>query len=175
MGRPKQAVEIEGRTLLTRAVEACLAGGCSPVRAILGAGVADLARWVPGGAEVVVHVGWAEGIGSTVRVAIAAVAADPDRPDAVLLAVCDQPAFDAAVVRRLLRTRERSAAPIVASAYAGTVGVPAVFDRVIWPELAALAGDCGARDVIRRDPDRVCAVPWPPGARDVDRPADLDA
>ena len=65
--------------------------------------------------------------------------------------------------------------PIVAPAWNGQRGHPVAFQRSIWPALAALAGDVGARPVVARygateitvDDAGVCA--------DVDTPDDLAA
>jgi molybdenum cofactor cytidylyltransferase len=64
---------------------------------------------------------------------------------------------------------------VVASEYQGVLGVPALFGAALLDELAALEGDIGARQVIRRDPARVTAVPFPEGALDVDDEGDLTA
>ena len=63
--------------------------------------------------------------------------------------------------------------PLISSAYAGTVGVPALFDREFFPELTALSGSEGARSLIRRHADEVLQIPWPEGALDLDLPDDL--
>ena len=97
-------------------------------------------------------------------------------PDAAVLAGCDQPALSADVLRRLIeayRDRKDPAATMAACAYAGILGVPALFARGEFGRLAVLEGDRGARDLLRERPGRVVRVPWPEGARDVDRPADL--
>jgi CTP:molybdopterin cytidylyltransferase MocA len=53
------------------------------------------------------------------------------------------------------------------------LGTPALFAAVEFAALDALAGDRGARDLLRARSDRVSSISWPEGARDVDGPEDL--
>ncbi len=55
----------------------------------------------------------------------------------------------------------------------GVLGAPAAFAGAVFGEVAALRGDRGARDVVRRDPSRVRAIALRDAALDVDRPTDL--
>lgn len=93
--------------------------------------------------------------------------------DGALLMLCDQLRVDADHLRSLITTFERTRAPIVASAYAGTRGVPALFARALFPELEALPPTGGARGLIARDPSRVVEVPLPGGEEDVDTAEDV--
>jgi molybdenum cofactor cytidylyltransferase len=60
----------------------------------------------------------------------------------------------------------------VGSAYGGTTGVPAIFERSRFHELCALEGDRGARALLRGD---VGSVDWPDGAIDLDTASDVSA
>ena len=51
--------------------------------------------------------------------------------------------------------------------------MPAIFPRSAFRDLAELRGDVGAREVLRRNPDRVLRVPMPSAALDVNTPEDL--
>jgi molybdenum cofactor cytidylyltransferase len=65
MGRPKQLLKLEGRTLLRRAAEEALASGCWPIVTVLGAFADRLRKEVADlGVTVVTHRRWAEGLGS---------------------------------------------------------------------------------------------------------------
>ena len=54
--------------------------------------------------------------------------------------------------------------------YSGTPGNPVVFRRTVFPELLAITGDRGARDVIQQKRDAVLRVPFP----DLSVPLDVD-
>lgn len=171
LGKPKQLIEIEGETLLRRTVRLALEAGCAPVFVVLGY-EAERMRAEIDGATAVINEEWAEGMGSSLRRGMEAAMAV--KPVGVLLLVCDQPRLTAEHLRKLMAAQDGDAGRIVASGYAGRVGVPAVFGRGYFAELRAVEGDRGAREVIRRHGDAVRAVEWPEGQIDLDRPEDLE-
>ena len=67
-GGPKAPAVIDGERLVDRAVRVMREGGCDPVVVVLGAWVGD----VPG-AHIVVNDAWSEGMGSSLRVGLAAL------------------------------------------------------------------------------------------------------
>ena len=83
------------------------------------------------------------------------------------------PASAADDLKRLAGTWRKQPQYIAAALYSGTVGVPAIFPRSLFPELAQLRGDAGARVLLRRNAARVVRVPMPSAAIDVDTPEDL--
>jgi molybdenum cofactor cytidylyltransferase len=93
---------------------------------------------------------------------------------AIVLLVCDQPFVDRDVIRTLIALRAKTGKLIVACGYAGTIGVPALFDRECFPELLALADNTGAKPIILVNPGRVAELPFPEGARDLDTIADFE-
>lgn len=175
LGRPKQLLEIEGRPLVARVAEAALAGGASPVVVVLGAN-AEQIRPALQGLEVrlVLNQDWAEGMASSVRAGLHALGQITLRLDAVLLTVCDQPAFDAGTVRSLAAALQSSSRGIAAARYAGRHAVPAIFRREHFFALTRLKGDQGARALLQEKPDDVVAVDLPALALDLDTPGDLD-
>ena len=92
-----------------------------------------------------------------------------------MLLACDQPAVDSGTIRRLTEAFRPPDATIVACAYAGVAGIPALFGWRHAAELLELRGDTGARAVLRRHPDRVRTVGCPEAETDVDAPEDLRA
>ncbi len=170
LGRPKQLLLHEGRTLVRRAAEAAVGAGCEPVVVVLGAhGEAVAGELADLPVRTVDNPEWREGMGGSLRVGVRAL----PEVDAVLVLLCDQLRVDAAHLKALMDTFTRTHAPIVASGYEGARGVPALFSRALLPELEALEADQGARKVIVRDPTRVVEVPLPGGGEDVDTAADL--
>lgn len=61
-----------------------------------------------------------------------------------------------------------STASIAAAEYDGTLGVPAVFGRKHFDELATLPDAVGAKPILQRHADCVAAVPMPEAATDID-------
>jgi molybdenum cofactor cytidylyltransferase len=170
-GSAKQLVRINGRPLLhtvvTRAAE--ITGNALFV--VLGAGAAELApllKHSPG--SVLVNQEWREGIGSSIRAAVTRL---PAACNGVMLLLADQAAVTAEDLRRLAGAWRRQPQYIAAALYAGGSGAPAIFPRSAFRDLAELRGDVGAREVLRRNPDRVVRVPMPSAALDVNTPDDL--
>jgi molybdenum cofactor cytidylyltransferase len=111
---------------------------------------------------------WQRGIGSSIRSGIQElINSSPDIEASVLL-VCDQPAVDARVIEQLVALRETTGKSIVASSYAGTLGVPALFARSIFEELLSLGDQAGAKSIVLRSSDRVASFPFPEGQIDID-------
>jgi molybdenum cofactor cytidylyltransferase len=117
--------------------------------------------------ELVVNPRWQDGLSTSIDVALTLLEATAG-VDAVLFTTCDQPQVSPELLRELIGMYAARRAPIVACAYAGTVGVPALFDRSLFQELRALRGDAGAKRVIERHLAAVASVAFPDGALDID-------
>ena len=113
----------------------------------------------------VVHcAGHAEGMGATLRAGAASL--PPDAAGAFVF-LGDMPRVPAAVLAPL------AAAP----SHAGQRGHPVLFGAALLPQLKALSGDAGAREVLKALADRLALVATDdPGVLvDIDRPGDLAA
>ena len=89
---------------------------------------------------------------------------------AAIVLLGDQPFVGAGAVERLVAAFEVGAKIAVAT-YGGERRNPVLFSREVWPLLEAeLAGDEGARSVLRRHPDLVVEVP----CDGVGAPTDVD-
>jgi molybdenum cofactor cytidylyltransferase len=184
LGRPKQLVVHDGRPLVVRAADAARRAGTNPVVVVLGA-EADAVRAVLADLPVVqvVNARWADGMGTSVAEGMRAIIEHAPALRGVLLLLADQPLVDHAALARLLaRWGEADISAgdgdahvtIAAAAYAGTVGVPAVFGRAHFDSLRSLAPDAGAAALLRATGARVLRVPMPEAATDIDTPVDLD-
>jgi CTP:molybdopterin cytidylyltransferase MocA len=175
MGSPKQLIELDGKPLIVRAAEAALAAQVWPVVVVLGAHAAAI-RPVLAHLPVLIveNSAWSEGMASSIREGISAIRQFSRGIDAAILALCDQPAFSAETVARLLQGHRTTGRGIVAARYDGRLGAPALFTREHFAALAALTGEEGARDLINGDPVRVATVDLPELAHDLDTPADLN-
>lgn len=180
LGQPKQLLMHGGETLLLRAIRLATEAGATPVIAVLGAnsrlirGTVDLANSIP-----VINHSWEEGISTSIHAGLHAldeVALDEARPlsEGALILACDQLRLTANHLRALMETFDAPAEPsIIASAYAGVLGIPAVFPRTVFQQLRALRGDKGARTLLAQPPCPLIAVPFEGGEVDIDEPGDL--
>jgi molybdenum cofactor cytidylyltransferase len=92
--------------------------------------------------------------------------------DAALFMTCDQPMVTAEILEQIVAAFAAGRPSAVACEYRGTVGVPALFDRLLFGELRALDGDQGAKRVIERHLERVRRISFEPGSLDIDTPQD---
>ena len=171
LGTPKQLLQdSSGETLIVRAVQTALASACRPVGVVLGA-AADTIRPVLDGLPVTVAVNpdWETGMAGSLQVGLAALG----NADAALVMLCDQPGVTPALLNSLADAYQTTGHALVACEYGGTVGVPALFDRSLFPELLALRGEQGARRVIQSYAGPQSRVPFPEGLSDVDTAADM--
>jgi molybdenum cofactor cytidylyltransferase len=168
-GQPKQLIPFRGKSLIRRIVDAACEAGCSPVVVVIGSEDGKLQRELDGtGAVTAQNKQWQRGIGSSIRCGIEGLMRISPDVEASVLVVCDQPAVDAHVIQRLIALRETTGKSIVASSYADTLGVPALFTCSVFGELLSLGDTAGAKSIVLRDPERVASFPFPEGQTDID-------
>lgn len=154
LGHPKQLVRVHGETLLARSVRLALAAELASICVVLGAHADTIApalaeyAWQP--AITVLHnLDWEQGIATSIRTGIA-YASEVASCDGSLLMACDQPFLSVEHLRALGAAFDQHRQQrIIASRYAETAGIPAVFPRSSFPALLALEGDQGARQLLR--------------------------
>jgi molybdenum cofactor cytidylyltransferase len=125
--------------------------------------------------ECVVNADAAAGQSTSVRAGLASLSPDVE---AAVFILGDQPGIEPDVIDALIAAWRASGSPVAAPRYEDRMGNPVLFDRRVFPELAALEGDTGARPVVRtyHDSGELQVVPVagkaPP---DVDTEADYAA
>lgn len=176
LGSPKQLLLVDGQPLVVRAAQAALTAGAWPVVVVLGAH-AELIRPTLARLPVltVENSAWPEGMAASIRTGITTLGQFSRTLDATLIALCDQPAFNATVIAQLLAAQRATGRSIIAARYAGRHGAPALLMRAHFPALAALTGEAGARELLNGDAAQVTAVDLPALAHDLDTPADVAA
>jgi molybdenum cofactor cytidylyltransferase len=174
MGRPKQTLQYRGQSLLRRAALAALGAGCRPVIVVTGANAEPSRRELDGlDVREVFNQRWETGMASSVRAGVEGlVGAAPDAAAAVFM-LCDQPHVTAEVISGLVAAHRAGGWPVVASTYGGSFGVPALFSRALFAELARLEGGAGAKQVIKRHASEAHFLPFLSGEVDVDTPEDF--
>ncbi len=124
------------------------------------------------GVRLVPNPAYAEGMGTSLRTGIEAAGADAD---AYVVALADMPGTTPALVASLLARWAAARERIVVPVHHGHRGHPVIFPARFRPALLALAGDVGARGILRAHPEAVDEVPVddPAVLFDVDLPSDL--
>ena len=174
LGQAKQLLQLDGETLIQRAARALIDAGCAPIVVVLGAmekecraALEDLPTYI------VFNEKWRDGMGSSIAVGMAALDAQAPNVEAALIALCDQPFLNAALIRALIHQHEISGCSVVASDYGDALGPPALFARAHFSELAQLRGEQGARRLVAAH--ETARVPFPQGRADIDTPDDWRA
>jgi len=160
----------DGTSLLEASVQSAVDSGL-PVVVCLRPGDEALAAAVrERGAAVCFCAGAAGGMGATLAEGMRAVR---DR-EGVLVALGDMPEVRPETYRQVAAALAR--APICRPLWQGRPGHPVGFSRRFFPALQRLAGDRGARDVLREHRDCVLELPLEDAGvlRDIDSPDDLD-
>lgn len=167
LGRPKQLLPYQQQTLLVHTIQQALVVPDCAVVVILGAYATDIQPLLPKEVTSIINNQWSLGMGSSIQTAMQYL-----RPlshlQGCLLTVCDQPYISSGIFNTLIDTHRSTLAPIVASSYDGTIGVPAFFHSTLFEELAKLHGQSGAKPVIERYRPEVATIPFPQGTTDID-------
>lgn len=174
LGEPKQNLLFLDKTLLQRSVETACETNCSPVLVVLGANYDLIYPRIPQDKVKILHnPEWREGLASSIRVGIAALA-EIDEIDSVVIMLCDQPFVTSALIDELIRKQQLTGKAIVACAYKQTVGVPVIFQRALFNELLLLQGDEGAKKLLKSHPDDIESLPFEGGSIDIDTTEDFN-
>jgi molybdenum cofactor cytidylyltransferase len=170
-GMNKLLAEIDGEPLLRRVALSALASrACATIVVTGHAREAVEAALVPLPVRFVHNPNFATGLSSSLRAGLSAVGAD-----AALILLADMPGVSSSVIDTLIAAFERApGSAAVAPSCRGRRGNPVLISRRIFPQIALLEGDEGARKLLAAL-DGVVDLPldntgvW----GDVDTPADL--
>ncbi|WP_441246740.1 nucleotidyltransferase family protein [Kitasatospora sp. McL0602] len=172
-GRPKALIPYRGRPLVEHALAVVRAGGCPTAVVVLGAAAGEVRATAElDGCRLVDNPDWESGMGSSLRVGLAAL---PPGAAAVLVMLVDTPGVTPAAVARLLAAH-RAGAELAAAAYGGERGHPVLIGARHLAEAAEGArGDAGARALLKAHAAEIVLVECGDVAvpDDLDTPADL--
>jgi molybdenum cofactor cytidylyltransferase len=174
MGRTKQLLHLDGKSLIRRTVEAAAGASLKPIIVVTGAEAEAVKGELSGlPVQIAFNANWWNGIGSSIRRGIAALLETDPSISAAMILLCDQPRLDPSILRDLAAAHANSAKPMAACQYAGTVGPPCCFDRIMFGALQAIADNEGAKRLLSANKANVTVIDWPDGSYDLDTPDDL--
>jgi len=175
LGKPKQNLIFQGQTLLQRAIQNALASGCENVVLVLGANAEAIQNTLTDQAvPVIYNPDWEEGMASSIRLGLTELQKQLPGLTSAILMLCDQPFAEAAIINQLIQKKSATQKSIIASAYDGTIGSPALFDKVHFDELLQLTGNEGAKKLLIKYADEVATIPFLLGAIDIDTIGDYE-
>jgi len=175
MGTPKQLLAYRGCSFIRNMAEVAIASVCQPIAVVLRANAEQIKPEI---SQLPVHIvenqQWADGMSSSIWVGLEALLAVNQDLEAVAIALCDQPFVSSQTLDRIVEAYRFTGNPIIASEYAGTLGVPVLFSRSLFSELMALKSNEGAKKLIKKHIHEVFSVPFPEGSIDIDTPNDYE-
>jgi molybdenum cofactor cytidylyltransferase len=176
LGRPKQLLPYQDKTLLSHVVTQALKTPLQPVVVVTGAYHAEIeASLLEQSVVLTYNVHWESGMGSGIVVGLRQALSIEPGLRGVIVAVCDQPYISSTLFQALIVKWASSGKGLIACAYSGTMGTPVLFGHRYFKDLSALSGDAGARQLLKRYPDDVATVPFPQGNIDIDTEDDFEA
>ena len=115
--------------------------------------------------------------GMASSLALGVAAAEADQPDGIMIMLADMPALTVSDLDALIATfRGLGGRSVVRAAARGKPGNPVIFPRALYAGLKELAGDKGARELIRSSGLPIADVEIGDGALiDVDTPDAIEA
>jgi molybdenum cofactor cytidylyltransferase len=171
MGEPKQLLRWKNRTLLEHAIVNVKSIFSERVIVVLGANAPEIQSKIDfESVTLAFNSHWQEGIASSIRLGITSL---PVSAEGVLILLGDQPLIHPSQLQLLLSQWQKHPTHIVASEYAQSVGVPAVFSSNYFSHLLTLKGEQGAKVLLRKFESNVVKVPLPEAECDIDVKSDF--
>lgn len=175
MGAQKLLLPVEGRPMVERVVAAAEGSGVAETVVVVGS-EADAVRAALADhpVRIVMNPDHGQGMSTSLRAGLSAL---PPGCDAVLFVLGDQPFVTPAVMDRLIWRFAETGAGIVRPLAGSGPAHPVLLAAEYFPEILALEGDVGAREILARHPQDVTYIELDDSRStlDVDTPADYQA
>ena len=172
LGYPKQLLKIKGETLLHRTVRIVVESGLNPVNVVLGYKPDQMKETIrdllghKSRIKIIYNKNWELGMGSSISLGIDNLNSSIS---STIVGVCDQPFLSVGLLKKIIKTYQENDVDVVSSRYKNSVlGVPALFSKVYFKNLASLQQDKGARDLLNDNNINTLSVSFPNGNIDID-------
>jgi molybdenum cofactor cytidylyltransferase len=176
LGQSKQLVQLNGQTLLERAVRNAATLPADEIIVITGSGADSLPTEVQLNSNSRIPVrlrqnpDWVQGMGSSISLGARSIR---DSSRGLMILLCDQWRIDSADLRKLTDAWITEPTSMVVSECGGITGPPAIFPDSCFDSLRQLKGDTGARGILKKHTGLLRRITIPNAAADLDTPADL--
>jgi molybdenum cofactor cytidylyltransferase len=157
MGRPKQLLDWKGKSLLQHTIDRAKNGNGDEVLVVLGSDYELIKSQInTEGITILKHSNWKNGLGSSIAFGIDYIQKSLSDMDGALIMLADQPFVDTNYLNLMIETFRSNEAKIVASLYPNKkMGVPAIFNKRYFIELAQLNMDKGAKEILSKYSDQL--------------------
>lgn len=174
-GSAKQLVNVDGVSLLNRAVAGFNSITPEKVIVVLGARYELIKPTVNGSRHCIVAQNWTMGMSSSIEVGLTyALSEFGDNITHLAIGLGDQIDVTEHQLNKLKNEMLNSPDCIVAAKYNETVGVPAIFPRQYFDDLLSLKTKEGAKSLFARFANNVKTVDMPEANVDIDTLAELE-
>jgi len=174
-GNTKQLLHFKGKTLLKHTIEEAAEAGAQPVVVVTGANADEISREIKNEkVEIVFNKNWEQGMASGIVIGLKKAITSNKELESVIITVCDQPFVSSSLFQQLFQKQNESVKHIVASAYADTIGTPALFTIKYFDALMGLTGDQGAKGLLKKYSEDLATVDFPEGYFDIDTQEDYE-
>ncbi|HCP00400.1 MAG: 4-diphosphocytidyl-2C-methyl-D-erythritol kinase [Alphaproteobacteria bacterium] len=170
----KLLIEVNGKAMVSHAVDAARDAGASPVIIVTGHEQEEVVRAVGHDAIFVHNPHYTNGLSTSLRAGLSAI---PDYCSGVLVTLGDMPQVRADHLRRLAAAHDPNEGHLICVPTAGGKrGNPVFWDRRLFEVMSTLSGDVGAKHLIGDYADMVIEVPMDDDAVlvDIDSPEALE-
>lgn len=173
-GSTKQLLHFNNKTLLQHVIDEAVNAGAASIVIVTGANANEITKNTNHDeqVEIIYNENWQQGMASGIVAGVNKLITLNNDIENIIIAVCDQPFVSSTLFRQLYQTQNESAQHIVACAYAGTIGTPALFTQKYFKALLSLTGDEGAKKILKANAGDVVTVDFPQGAIDIDTQKD---
>ena len=175
MGSNNLLADWRGKPLVRWTVESALASEARPIIVVTGHESAKVETALKGLDVLFVHnLHYASGLSSSLKTGIHTV---PGNCDGAIVLLGDMPEISPSLIDRLIAAfSPADGRSICVSVHENRRGNPVLWSRRFFPEIEALSGDVGARELVTAHEDLVCDVDADGAVlRDIDTPAALAA
>lgn len=168
----KLLLPLAGKPLIAYSVSAACASEARPVLLLLGRSASDVvAALEPGPYSVVVNSRYAEGMGTSLALAVSHL---PEDVVGAVILLGDQPLMTTSAIDAVLCAAYQQPECVAMGQYADQRSHPVYLPRRVFGQVAALTSDEGARSIIAAERHAIIEVPIADryAAFDVDTPDD---
>ncbi|MGN8057484.1 nucleotidyltransferase family protein [Pedobacter sp. 22163] len=175
LGRPKQLLDYQGKTLLQTVINEALETSCRPLIVVLGSNAKEIAsQHHHDQVNFVINESWENGMASSIIAGLSAIIRNNSEIESIIIAVADQAFIKMINFNNLIEKQKETGKNIIASTYAETIGTPVLFKKDYFEALLSLTGAEGAKKILKQYPEDVETVVFEHGEIDIDTETDYN-
>ncbi|RZK53594.1 MAG: nucleotidyltransferase family protein [Pedobacter sp.] len=175
LGKPKQLLTFQGKSLLQIATEAAIETEANAIVTVLGAFAKEIfAAHQHPHINYIINESWEKGMSTSINAGLVELLRLNPALDNVIIMVADQAFLSSSILTQLIAKKEQTQYPIIASNYGNTIGTPVLFNKKYFAALMNLIGDTGAKHLLQQHPNEVATINFEKGLIDIDTEADYD-